>query len=477
MSAVACSIARRAALVAALSLLAACPAALAAGTVTVTVTGQGSATGSGINCTHTGGPDCSQAYADTSHQECDPERKPPCFTVTLPPHEEFTAGADSNGFVYDGWTGCDSVAGRVCGLTVESSTGITARFRDAQAPSVSAPTPSSGVRRGTLTLATTAGDNAGVTKVEFYNGATKLGEDGSAPYELSWNTTTVADGAKSITAKAYDAAGNVTTSAASGLTVDNTAPALNITGGPSGQTFGPGTTQTWTFTATDATSTVTALCRVRSTSSTPAFSPCSGATASHAISNLPDGSYTFEAFARDGGRLEPAVQSRTFAIDATPPETTVTSGPADGSSSTDTTGRVRILGRPGRSTFQCRVYPAALTPPAFGSCSAAAGHTATGFAPGTYSFEVRATDPYGNTDPSPAKRTFSVTAPGDGGTDTGTGTDTGGRSTGTGGHGHAARRPRRRRPPPRPSRRPRSTRGSRACSSTRARRPASPGWS
>jgi hypothetical protein len=414
------------------------PAAHAAGTVTVGVQGQGSATGEGINCTQSGG-DCSETYADEQVEFCFPPApgKPDiCETSDVPPRVEFTAGNDSNGFVFDGWTGCDSVTDRVCELTVHASTTVTARFRDNQNPSVSAPTPNSGVRRGIVTLAATASDNAGVSKVEFYNGASKIGEDGAAPYELSWNTTTVSDGLKSITAKAYDAAGRIGTSAASGFTVDNTAPTLSVTGGPNGQTFGPGTTQTWNFTATDVTSTVTALCRVRSASSTPAFSACSGANTTHAISNLPDGSYTFEAFARDAGQLESAVQSRTFAIDATPPDTTVTSGPADGSSSTDTTAVFGFSANQAASTFQCRVYPAALTPPAFGGCSAGAGHTATGFAPGTYSFEVRATDPYGNTDASPAKRTFTVTAP-SGGTDPGTGgtTDPGTGGTTTGGAG------------------------------------------
>ena len=67
----------------------------------------------------------------------------------------------------------------------------------------------------------------------------------------------------------------------------------------------------------------------------------------------------------------------------------MTSGPADGSSSTDTSATFGFTASEAGSTFECRVYPAALTPPAFGACSAAAGHTASGFSPGTYAFEVR----------------------------------------------------------------------------------------
>ncbi len=413
------------------------PAAHAEGTVSVTVTGQGTVTAEGIDCTQSGGPDCAESYADVSEQDCDPERKPPCIFIEVAPVVDFTAGGDTNGFVYDGWTGCDGgVSGRTCTLTVTESTGITARFRDGQAPTVSNPTPNSGVRKGTITLATTAGDNAGVTKVEFYNGLTKLGEDSAAPYELSWNTTTVSDGAKSITAKAYDAAGSVTTSGASGFIVDNTAPTLSVTGGPDGQTFGPSATQTWTFSAADPTSGVNSVqCSVVAAGAAASFGACSG-SGTHSVSNRPDGSYVFTVRATDNGGLATTSAARTFAIDATPPETTVTSGPADGSSSTDTTAVFGFSANQAASTFQCRVYPAALTPPAFGGCSAGAGHTATGFAPGTYSFEVRATDPYGNTDASPAKRTFTVTAP-SGGTDPGTGgtTDPGTGGTTTGGTG------------------------------------------
>jgi hypothetical protein len=47
----------------------------------------------------------------------------------------------------------------------------------------------------------------------------------------------------------------------------------------------------------------------------------------------------------------------------------------------------------------------------FAPCSAGASHTATGFAPGTYTFETRATDAAGNVDGTPAKRTFTVVPP------------------------------------------------------------------
>jgi hypothetical protein len=64
------------------------------------------------------------------------------------------------------------------------------------------------------------------------------------------------------------------------------------------------------------------------------------------------------------------------------------------------------------STFACRIYASGTTPPAFGACSGSDTHTASGLSPGTYVFETQATDPFGNTDPSPASRTFTVTSGG-----------------------------------------------------------------
>ena len=106
--------------VAAAALLGLGPAqASAAGTITVSVSGLGSVTGEGINCTQSGAPDCSQSYANNTYEDCDPERRPPCIIISEPPVVELTAGSDSNGFIYDGFTGCDTVEGRVCGVVVD----------------------------------------------------------------------------------------------------------------------------------------------------------------------------------------------------------------------------------------------------------------------------------------------------------------------------------------------------------------------
>jgi subtilisin family serine protease len=113
------------------------------------------------------------------------------------------------------------------GVTVDNAAPTTALSAPAQNAQL----------RGTVQVGATASDNLGVTKVEFYAGSTLLGTDTTAPYAVSWDTTTGADGGVTLTARAYDAAGNVTQSASSAVTVNNTAPTVAITSPSNGATL------------------------------------------------------------------------------------------------------------------------------------------------------------------------------------------------------------------------------------------------
>jgi hypothetical protein len=100
---------------------------------------------------------------------------------------------------------------------------VTGGSSDTTAPTVSVTAPAAGATvSGTTTISATASDNVGVTSVGFYVGTTLLGTDTSSPYSYSWATTSYTNGAYSISAKAYDAAGNVGTSASVSVTVSNT---------------------------------------------------------------------------------------------------------------------------------------------------------------------------------------------------------------------------------------------------------------
>jgi hypothetical protein len=125
---------------------------------------------------------------------------------------------------------------------------------DFTVPTVAFTAPSAGATlSGTVELAATASDNVGVTRVEFYDGASLLGTDTTAPYSLAWNTAGVAVGGHTLTARAYDAVGNVGTSASVSVTVSNdtTAPTVSLTFPAPNATLTIRETYTLTATASD----------------------------------------------------------------------------------------------------------------------------------------------------------------------------------------------------------------------------------
>jgi chitinase len=92
---------------------------------------------------------------------------------------------------------------------------------DTTKPTVSLASSSTNVTvAGSITLTATANDNVGVSKVEFFDGSTKLSEDATAPYTASVALTAANNGSKSYTAKAFDATGNNETSPAVAVTVN-----------------------------------------------------------------------------------------------------------------------------------------------------------------------------------------------------------------------------------------------------------------
>jgi hypothetical protein len=81
---------------------------------------------------------------------------------------------------------------------------------------------------GSVTVSANAGDNVGVVGVQFLLGGVLLGaEDTTAPYSISWNSTSVANGGPyQLSARARDAATNQTTATAVSVTVNNTSLGL-----------------------------------------------------------------------------------------------------------------------------------------------------------------------------------------------------------------------------------------------------------
>lgn len=166
-------------------------------------------------------------------------------TTSLAPY----AGATQLRFMFALYTyTCQSGCSATRGVYVDNIGVVIAQQGsgpvDTAAPATSITSPADGATvSDTVTVSASATDDVGVTKVDFFVNGSLSASDTSAPYSFSWNTTLVANGGYSLTSRAYDAAGNSTTSAAVNVTVSNanpadtTAPTTSITSPAAGATL------------------------------------------------------------------------------------------------------------------------------------------------------------------------------------------------------------------------------------------------
>jgi subtilisin family serine protease len=122
---------------------------------------------------------------------------------------------------------------------------------DTTPPTVTLTAPAAGATlAGTVTLAATASDNVAVSQVQFLVDGAVVGTATAAPYQVSWSSASVANGAHSFTARASDTSGNATTSAAVSASVQNgtgtCATASQLLGNPG---FETGSAAPWTASA------------------------------------------------------------------------------------------------------------------------------------------------------------------------------------------------------------------------------------
>ncbi|MES2739723.1 MAG: Ig-like domain-containing protein [Pseudomonadota bacterium] len=76
---------------------------------------------------------------------------------------------------------------------------------------------------GTITLTAKASDNVGVTAVEFYIDGQLKSSSNVTPYSATVNSTSLSNGSHTVSARAFDAAGNVGSSAAVSFSINNPA--------------------------------------------------------------------------------------------------------------------------------------------------------------------------------------------------------------------------------------------------------------
>jgi len=104
---------------------------------------------------------------------------------------------------------------------------------DTIAPTVSVTSPANGATvSGKVQLIASASDNIGVTKVEFYVDGALQGSAAVAPFTISVDATSAPIGAYILTAKAYDAAGNIGVSSPVRVNVSRVSPTPTPTPSP-----------------------------------------------------------------------------------------------------------------------------------------------------------------------------------------------------------------------------------------------------
>jgi glucose/arabinose dehydrogenase/chitodextrinase len=108
-------------------------------------------------------------------------------------------------------------------IQTDMATAIGGGGGDTTPPTVSISSPANGASvSDIINVTANASDNVGVVGVQFYvDGVATGGEDTTAPYALAWDTRNSSNGSHTLTARARDAAGNSTLSAAVSVNVAN----------------------------------------------------------------------------------------------------------------------------------------------------------------------------------------------------------------------------------------------------------------
>lgn len=287
---------------------------------------------------------------------------------------------------------------------------------DTLPPAVAVTSPTNGALTSstTPTLVAIADDPGGVASVQFQlssDGGASWSDIGAAmttaPYNLSL-TTPLVDGAYQVRAVATDAADNATTSPVVAFAVDATPPSA-----PTGlaavdhpNDAGGAVELSWTVSSL---SDAVAQRIYRSATSGSGYALIhtinDNVTSTYADTGLGDGvTYFYVVRAVDGASNESVDSSEASAmpladLDTTPPDTSITSGPADPTTSTDAS--FAFTSTEANSSFECQ-----LDGSAFASCTSPTSYS--GLAVGGHSLAVRAIDPASNVDPTPATFAWTI---------------------------------------------------------------------
>lgn len=249
-----------------------------------------------------------------------------------------------------------------------------------------------------FTAAPPAADNSVMAQFSFSSNEPNVSFDcsldnnGYVPCTSGASFGPVGDGAHAFAVRARDRAGNLDASPAIyAWLVDTSTPDTQILSGPADASAS--TSATFTFISPDAGAGATFQCALDGA----AFAAC---TSPRVYTSLAEGPHSFAVRVRDAvGNFDPSPATRSWAVDLTPPTTTIVSGPSG--TLPVASASVTFTSNEASVTFACSLDGAAFT-----ACTSPAGFTS--LAQGPHSFAVRATDAAGHTDASPATATWTV---------------------------------------------------------------------
>ncbi|MCC6327391.1 MAG: PxKF domain-containing protein [Acidobacteria bacterium] len=238
-----------------------------------------------------------------------------------------------------------------------------------------------------------------------FTGTDEPGGSGVASFECSidggafaactspQNYAGLSDGPHTFQVRAVDAAGNTDPTPASYTwTVDTTPPDTTITANPPANSNSASAAFQFTSNETGA----SFQCSLDG----GAFAAC---TSPQNYAGLSDGPHTFQVRAVDAaGNTDPTPASYTWTVDTAPPDTTITGNPTNPTNSTSAAFTFTSNETP--VTFACSLDGSAFT-----VCTSPQSYA--GLALGPHTFQVRATDTAGNTDPTPASYTWVINSP------------------------------------------------------------------
>ena len=200
------------------------------------------------------------------------------------------------------------------------------------------------------------------------------------------------DGQHIFLVRARDRAGNIDpVPAQHGWTIDTRLPDTQILSGPPAASAS--TTATFDFFSPNPGPNPTFQCSLDGAGFTDCGPPMT-------YDGLAERAHTFSVRVRNGaGNTDPTPAIRTWTVDLTPPQTTISDGPTG--TVPLAAASISFTSNEARSTFACSLDGAPFT-----LCTSPAA--LIGLAQGNHAFAVRATDAAGHDDPSPASLSWTV---------------------------------------------------------------------